>query len=252
MCVTRLIDTRDSFICWTFFFPYVRQNSLICVTRLVDVCLHSFICVSWLIRMCDMSHSFVWHDSFICVTELIRLRKTTHSYMWHGALQVWHEPFISVTWLFYMCDMEHYMRDMNHLYVRLGSFICVTWITYMCDRTRSFSETKFWPLYPFFFYTTISKKRVFLIITRTRPKSCQPNPPWLPGSTPMLFQEAFRAAWLLYVCEMNHIYVRLGFFKCVTWIIYMWTWLLYVFDMEHYMCDRNHSNVWHDSCICVT
>jgi len=24
----------------------------------------SFICVTWLIRMCDMTHSFVWHDSF--------------------------------------------------------------------------------------------------------------------------------------------------------------------------------------------
>ena len=24
--------------------------------------------VTWLIRMCDMTHSYVWHDAFICVT----------------------------------------------------------------------------------------------------------------------------------------------------------------------------------------
>ena len=28
----------------------------------------SSICATWLIRMCDMTHSYVWHDSLICVT----------------------------------------------------------------------------------------------------------------------------------------------------------------------------------------
>ena len=30
----------------------------------------SFICVTWLIQMCDVSLSYAWHDSFICVTWL--------------------------------------------------------------------------------------------------------------------------------------------------------------------------------------
>ena len=32
----------------------------------------SFTCVTWLIHMCDMTHSHVWHDSFICVQWLSR------------------------------------------------------------------------------------------------------------------------------------------------------------------------------------
>jgi len=27
-----------------------------------------FMCVTWLIHVCDMTHSCVWHDSFMCVT----------------------------------------------------------------------------------------------------------------------------------------------------------------------------------------
>ena len=49
---------------------------------------HSYIpwscnCLTWLIHMCDMTHSYVWHDSFICVTRLIHICDMTHSYMWH-------------------------------------------------------------------------------------------------------------------------------------------------------------------------
>ena len=42
-------------------------------------------CVTWLIHMCDMTHSYVWHDSFICETWLIvqgtaPVLYTIHSY----------------------------------------------------------------------------------------------------------------------------------------------------------------------------
>ena len=57
----------------------------------------SFICVTWLIHMCDMAHSYVWHDPFICVTWPIHMCDMTHSY-------VWHDPFICVTWPIHMCD----------------------------------------------------------------------------------------------------------------------------------------------------
>jgi len=50
--------------------------------------------------MCDMTHSYVGHDSFICVT-----------------------------WLIHMCDM-------THSYVRLDAFMCVTWLIHMCDMTH--------------------------------------------------------------------------------------------------------------------
>ena len=66
-----------------------------------------------------MSHSYVRHDSFISVTELIHMCDMTHSYVWHNS-------FMCVTWLIHM-------RDMTHLYVWQDSFICVTWVIHMCD-----------------------------------------------------------------------------------------------------------------------
>jgi len=43
-------------------------------------------------QICDMTHSYVWHDSFICVTWLIHIWDMTYSYTWH-------DSFIYVTWL---------------------------------------------------------------------------------------------------------------------------------------------------------
>jgi len=34
------------------------------------------------VDMCDMTYSYVWHDSFICVTWLIHKCDMTHSYVW--------------------------------------------------------------------------------------------------------------------------------------------------------------------------
>jgi len=43
---------------------------------------------------------YVRHDSFICATWLIHTCNMTHSY-------VRHDSFIRATWLIYMCDMTH-------------------------------------------------------------------------------------------------------------------------------------------------
>jgi hypothetical protein len=68
-------------------------------------------CVAWLIHMCDMTHSYGWHDSFICVTCLIRVCGRTHSYVLMG--------------------------DMTHSYVLRISFVCVAGLTHMCDMSHS-------------------------------------------------------------------------------------------------------------------
>jgi len=39
----------------------------------------SFMCVAWLIHVCDEIHSWVWYDSFMCVTWLIHAWDTPHS-----------------------------------------------------------------------------------------------------------------------------------------------------------------------------
>ena len=88
----------------------------------------SFICVTWLIHMCHVTYSYVWHDSFICVTWLIHMCDMTHSY-------VWHDSSTCVTWLIHMCDM-------THPHVWHDSFICVTWLIHMCDMPHSYATRK--------------------------------------------------------------------------------------------------------------
>jgi len=50
-----------------------------------------FINVTWLLHTCDMTLSYMWHDSFIHVTWLLHTCDMTPSYMWH-------DSFIHVTW----------------------------------------------------------------------------------------------------------------------------------------------------------
>ena len=72
--------------------------------------------VTWLIHVCDMTHSRVWHDSFLCVTWTTRDRVC----------------LLCVTWLIRVCP-----GDMTHLCLLQDSFMSVTWLIYMCDKTDS-------------------------------------------------------------------------------------------------------------------
>jgi len=95
-----------------------------------------FICVIWLIHVCDMTHSYVWRASFIRVTWLIHVYDMTHSYVWHDwfvYVYMWHDSFICVTWLIHMCDM-------THPYVWHDVSICVTWLIHMCDMTQTYDS----------------------------------------------------------------------------------------------------------------
>jgi len=69
------------------------------------------VCVTWPIHMCDMTHSYVWHDSFICVT-----------------------------WLICMCDMTANVRQFGHTLSHLKYYtyverdLCVWNETYVCEK----------------------------------------------------------------------------------------------------------------------
>ena len=58
--------------------------------------------------MCDLTHSYVWHDSFICVI---------HSYVWHASF--------CCSWAF--CDRSFWI-----VWYRCDTFIFVVWLLVLC------------------------------------------------------------------------------------------------------------------------
>ena len=61
---------------------YVRHDSFICVICHSWQWQGSFICVTWLIHMCDMTHSYVWHDSLTHMNDIVVISKELpHVYM---------------------------------------------------------------------------------------------------------------------------------------------------------------------------
>jgi len=203
----------------------------------------SFVSVTWLIHVCDMTSSCTWHDSFIYMQVSINLSfpRSVHWIILFGFslsfydLKIWY-TYIRVTWLIYMCDMTHlyvrhdslyvrhesliyYMCDMNHWY----TYIQVTWLIYMCDMTH--------------------------LYVRHDSSIC--------------------ATWLIYMCDMTHLYVRHDSSICATWIIHIYRLYLIQLVLEAcveagaslleielagttwriHMCDMTH---WHDSSICAT
>jgi len=104
-------------------------------------------CVTWLIHMCDVTHSYMWHDSFVRVTWRIRTCDMTTSYVWHDVFicviwRIWcvqHESSTYVTWDWCICETWLiYTWDVTHLYVCHDWCICVTWLIHTCDVTHSY------------------------------------------------------------------------------------------------------------------
>ena len=167
------IHVCDLFICMWFIYMYATRLTVMSYTRdmtnLYADTTHSyawhdsFMCVTWLIHMCDVIPSYVWHDLFICVTWLIHMCDMTHSYVWQDLftcvkwlMHVWHDSFISdVTHLYvwhgpFTCDICVW-RDSNNWNVWHDAFTCVrfvhvcqdsftrvTWPIHMYDMTHSY------------------------------------------------------------------------------------------------------------------
>jgi len=119
------------------------------VTCLIHMC--SITYLTWLIPMCDMSYSFVWHDVFICVC----LRAAVSTMETAGDMphpNVWRDSFAFATWLNYICDMSHsYLWHDVWIYVTWpihtvyygdrrwhDSSICVTWLIHVYDMSHSY------------------------------------------------------------------------------------------------------------------
>jgi len=166
--VTHCETGYGSFICvtWPFYicdrphlyvchdtFPYVAwlihawHDSLICMTWLF--CVVSFIRVTWLVQMWDLTHSYAWRDSSVRVTWLIHTCGVTHFHMWHvwHKMYVWHNLFICVprpcgvtysyVWHGFSSACMAAQPVWYKMYVWYNLFICVPHPIHTCDMTHT-------------------------------------------------------------------------------------------------------------------
>jgi len=84
-------------------------------------------------HVCDMTHSYVWHDSLISVPWHIHMRDMAH-------LHVWHDSFICVTRLIHMCDLTHSMRGM-YAYMHVCLYVCMYVCIYVCMHAGIYVHT---------------------------------------------------------------------------------------------------------------
>jgi len=101
--------------------------------------------VTWLIHMCDMTHSYLWHDSSICVTWLIHtcdtsrhtstLVDTSVSSVSSVSRMSCHESChtqITRIWRSYECVTSRDMSYIDHTNVAIIRMIAI-FVWFMCD-----------------------------------------------------------------------------------------------------------------------
>jgi len=115
---------------------------------------YSSICVTWLIRMCDMTldqdddpawerfthmchvtHSYAWHDTFMCVTWFIHMCYMTNSHVWHDSRQGQRSYKYSIA-LIHMSDRCMYtsFKCVTHTWIDIYTVCCMClWVyTHAC------------------------------------------------------------------------------------------------------------------------
>ena len=136
--------------------PLSRSDASAFVTTAVSLLGHLFICVTWLIHVCGMTHSYVRHDSLVCVKWLVRMCNMPRSYVW-AAHPLLRSDVVCIC--MYIC--VHNKRNQISLYMYQRSWlqlsadwpiyscvwhdpsICETWLIHTCDMSHSWQQLSF-------------------------------------------------------------------------------------------------------------
>ena len=120
ICMTRLIYTFDithSYVCHGTLTCDTNTNAYTnkswhtneCLVSHVCLCMCVFVCVCVFVCICvwSMSDSYVWHYSFICVTLLIHMCDMTHSHVRHDSSTPMFLRHANESYRKYECLMSH-------------------------------------------------------------------------------------------------------------------------------------------------
>jgi len=130
--MTRSYTRHDSFIHDSFVYERTHETWLI-HTWLT----HSYMTHSWLVRIPDMTHSYMTrsthsytrHDSFSSTSTSAIWATTCSSFLTNHTLQMGHDSFNK--------------SDMTHLYIRHDSFIYETWLVLKYQHLSNLSNNLF-------------------------------------------------------------------------------------------------------------
>jgi len=99
------------------------------VYEYISICIYIYINI-WVKHMCDMTHTYVWHDSYI--PELLPTSNFPYAR---------YDSFTRVTWFNSNVWHDSCMRELcatsTFPYVWHDSFTCVTWTIYMSAVTHA-------------------------------------------------------------------------------------------------------------------
>jgi len=206
-CVTWLIHVcdmahlylwRDSFI-WLTWLIYVKWLFLMynrCQKfHICNMTHHTkkSTCVTWLIltgliHVCDMTHSCVWHDSLICVTWLIYICDMTK--ILESVIGVVHHT-VTYDWVMSHINFSPSRHDEYRRCVCLH--VCRFHILHAC---------RFHILHACRFHILHADEYTYTHGTHVYMYACVP--------------------WLIHAWGMTHPFVRHDSFICVTWIVHMY------------------------------
>ena len=186
---------------------YIYEKYVLCMENILGVfiCMcditHLWICMIWLIRICDMTHSSKGHDSFMSMCDM------NHSILRCG----W---FVCVPCLIYdYLYMTHSKARYEYgvaLVSRIDKIICLFCKRDLWKRQYSAKET----------YNSIDPT------DRSHPGTWMRGMPhlWIILTCVMQMcdmtpvQKWFHATWQIYKCNMTHSHVWHDTFKCVMWL----------------------------------
>jgi len=199
-----------------------------------------FICVTWVIHTCDMTHSHVWHDSFTCVTWLMHTCDTTDftfditamAHIWMSHMnESWHtyKWVMSHIWMSHVAHIRHYCHGthMNESYEWVMSHIWMSHVAHI----RHYCSTLLFDITASFVWHEV----ICVVWLFHMGMSCM--------------------TWLIHICDVAHFTSDMtGLFvwhaRCgmtLSHVIYLCDMIQFTLDITNLFVSHARSYVWYDS-----